>query len=109
MKKKPVGAVSASVKRSFLHNICFPTSFYFSLSDMFKNLGTWLGLESPVNSKTTPDDTENVTVEQDEKVVEAQNEVNKQQPPAAAAGEDGGREEEKQQNSEQGKGLGGEN
>lgn len=71
---------------------------------MFKSLGTWLGLESPVNSKTTPDDTENVNVEQEEKVVEAQNEVNKQQP----AVQDGN-PDENQENSEQGKGLGGEN
>lgn len=71
---------------------------------MFKSLGTWFGLESPVNSKTTSGDTENVNVEQKEKVVEAQNEVNKQQP----AGQDG-EPEENQENSEQGKGLGGEN
>lgn len=71
---------------------------------MFKSLGTWLGLESPVNSKTTPDDTDNVNVEQEEKVVEAQNEVNKQQP----AVQDGN-PDENQENSEQGKGLGGEN
>lgn len=71
---------------------------------MFKSLGTWLGLESPVNAKTTPDDTENVNVEQEEKVVEAQNEVNKQQP----AVQDGN-PDENQENSEQGKGLGGEN
>lgn len=70
---------------------------------MFKSLGTWFGLESPVNSKTTPDDTENVNVEQKEKVVEAQNEVNKQ--PAA---EQDGEAEEKQENSEESKGLGGE-
>lgn len=69
---------------------------------MFRSLGTWLGLESPENSKTTPDDTENGNVEQQEKVVEAQNEVNKQQ-------EQEGEAEEKQENSEQGKGLGGEN
>lgn len=54
-----------------------------------------------MNSKTTSDDTENVNVEQKEKVVEAQNEVNKQQP----AGQDG-EPEENQENSEQGKGLG---
>lgn len=70
---------------------------------MFKSLGTWLGLESPAN--TTPDDTENVKVEQEEKVVEAQNEVNKQQQPADQDGEP----EENQEKSEQGKGLGGEN
>lgn len=71
---------------------------------MFKSLGTWLGLESPVNSKTTSDDTENVKVEQEEKVVEAQNEVNKQQP----ADQDG-ELEENQETFEQGKGLGGKN
>lgn len=70
---------------------------------MFKSLGTWLGLDSPVDSKTPPDDTKNVNVEQKEKVMEAQNEVNKQQP----ADQDG-EPLENQENSEQGKGLGGE-
>lgn len=70
---------------------------------MFKSLGTWLGLESPENSQTTSDDTENVNVEQEGKVVEAQTEVNKQQP-----AEQDGEPEENQENSEQGKGLGGE-
>ncbi|KAM9765554.1 synapse-associated protein 1 [Menidia menidia] len=46
---------------------------------MFKGLGTWLGLESPTYEKTS-DDKENLSMEQEEKVVEAQNEVNKQQP-----------------------------
>lgn len=69
---------------------------------MFKGLGTWLGLENPSQTKTL-DDKENLSVEQEEKVVEAQNEVNKQQP----ADQD---EEPKanQENSEQSKGLGGE-
>ncbi|KAM3626253.1 uncharacterized protein V6R79_025631 [Siganus canaliculatus] len=66
---------------------------------MFKGLGTWLGLESPTSTKTT-EDTENLSVEeQEEKVVEAQNEVNKQQP----TGHDGEGEQEK---DEDGKGLG---
>lgn len=69
---------------------------------MFKGLGTWLGLENPPYTKT-PDDKENLSVEQEEKVVEAQNEVNKQQP----ADQDGGPEAD-QENSEQGKGLSGE-
>lgn len=69
---------------------------------MLKGLGTWLGLESPTFAKT-PDDSENLSVEQEEKVVEAQNEVNKQQP----ADQDG-EPEANQENSEQGKGLGGE-
>ncbi|TMS13492.1 Synapse-associated protein 1 [Larimichthys crocea] len=73
---------------------------------MFKGLGTWLGLENPTYTKS-PDDTENLNVEQqeeeeeEEKVVEAQNEVNKQQP----ADQDGG-PEANQENPEQGQGLG---
>lgn len=58
-----------------------------------------MGLENPPYTKT-PDDKENLSVEQEEKVVEAQNEVNKQQP----ADQDGGPEAD-QENSEQGKGL----
>lgn len=51
---------------------------------MFKGLGSWLGLESP--TMHTSDEKENEKIEeQQEKVVEAQNEVNKQQP-----AEDGG-------------------
>ncbi|XP_058486340.1 synapse-associated protein 1 isoform X2 [Solea solea] len=46
---------------------------------MFKGLGTWLGLENPTET-TTSDDTEDTSVRQENKVVEAQNEVNKQQP-----------------------------
>lgn len=67
---------------------------------MFKGFGSWLGLENPTYTKTT-DDTEQLCVEQEEKVVEAQNEVNKQQP----ATQDGG-PEAIQENSEQGQGLG---
>ncbi|XP_018553015.1 synapse-associated protein 1 [Lates calcarifer] len=67
---------------------------------MFKGLGTWLGLENPTYTKTS-DDKENVSVQQEEKVVEAQNEVNKQQP----ADQDG-EPEANLENSEQGKGLG---
>ncbi|KAM9366217.1 synapse-associated protein 1-like [Symphorus nematophorus] len=67
---------------------------------MFKGLGTWLGLESPTTYTKSPDDKENLSVEeQEEKVVEAQNEVNKQQPAEEP--------EENQENSDQGKGLGG--
>ncbi len=69
---------------------------------MLKGLGTWLGLESPTYTKTS-DDKETVNVEQEEKVVEAQNEVNKQQP-----AENDGEPATDQENSEQGKGLGGE-
>lgn len=58
-------------------------------------------MENPTLQKT-PGDTEKGSVEQQEKVVEAQNEVNKQQP----ADEDGGPEAD-QENSEQGQGLGG--
>lgn len=71
---------------------------------MFKSLESWFGLESPTFAKTTPDNAENVNVEQEEKVVEAQNEVNKQQP----ANQDG-EPEESQERPEQGRGLGGEN
>ncbi|KAM8762138.1 synapse-associated protein 1-like [Acanthopagrus schlegelii] len=66
---------------------------------MFKGLGTWLGLESPTFPKTSDD--KDLIVEQEEKVVEAQNEVNKQQP----AAEDG-EPEPNQEDSEPGKGLG---
>ncbi|XP_073321117.1 synapse-associated protein 1-like [Pagrus major] len=66
---------------------------------MFKGLGTWLGLESPTFTKTSDD--KELIVEQEEKVVEAQNEVNKRQP----ADEDG-EPETNQENSEQEKGLG---
>lgn len=72
---------------------------------MFKGLGTWLGLENPTYAKTL-DDKEKLSVEQEEKVVEAQNEVNKQQP----ADQDGEPEasQENSENSENSKGLGGE-
>lgn len=108
-KEEKVGAVPGYAKRtySFVQIIDLPTLdwFYFILSDMFKGLGTWLGLESPAHAKTTPDDTENVNLEQEEKVVEAQNEVNKQQEPADQVGEPEGNQEK----SELGKGLGGKN
>lgn len=68
---------------------------------MFKGLGTWLGLENQTYSHTS-DDQENLVEEQGEKVVEAQNEVNKQQP--ADQDEE---LEANQENSEQSKGLGG--
>ncbi|KAM7406545.1 hypothetical protein PAMP_000919 [Pampus punctatissimus] len=68
---------------------------------MFKGLGTWLGLENPTYTKTS-DDPEQLSVEQEEKVVEAQNEVNKQQPADNTAGPD-----ENHDNPELGKGLGG--
>lgn len=61
-----------------------------------------MGLESPTFPKTSED--KDLMVEQEEKVVEAQNEVNKQQP----ADEDG-EAETNQDSSEPGKGLGGEN
>lgn len=69
---------------------------------MFKGLGTWLGLESPTYTKTS-DDSEKLNVEREEKVVEAQNEVNKQQP----ADQDVDAEAN-QEKSEQGQGLSGE-
>ncbi|XP_029985319.1 synapse-associated protein 1-like isoform X2 [Sphaeramia orbicularis] len=67
---------------------------------MFKGLGTWLGLETPTYTKTS-DEKENLSVEQEEKVVEAQNEVNKQ-PPAEQDQE----ELTKEDSSEESKGLG---
>ncbi|KAM7423620.1 hypothetical protein PAMA_000122 [Pampus argenteus] len=67
---------------------------------MFKGLGTWLGLENPTYTKTS-DDSEQLNVEQEEKVVEAQNEVNKQQPADHTA-----EPEENHDNPELGKGLG---
>lgn len=69
---------------------------------MFKGLGTWLGLESPTFTKTS-DDSDKLNVEREEKVVEAQNEVNKQQP----ADQDV-EAEANQEKSEQGQGLSGE-
>lgn len=69
---------------------------------MFKGFGSWLGLETQTDPKTS-DDKENLNVEQEEKVVEAQNEVNKQQP----ADQDG-EPDPNQENPEHGKGLGGE-
>ncbi|XP_041833323.1 synapse-associated protein 1 [Melanotaenia boesemani] len=59
---------------------------------MFKGLGTWLGLENPTYT-TTSDDKESLNVEQEEKVVEEQNEVNKQQP-ADQNGESEGNQEQ---------------
>lgn len=70
---------------------------------MFKGLGTWLGLENPTYTKTS-DDKDELSVQQEEKVVEAQNEVNKQQPADQDAQPD-----TDQENSEASKGLGGEN
>lgn len=61
-----------------------------------------MGLESPTLEKT-PGDTENLIVEQEEKVVEAQNEVNKQQP-----ADIDGEPEANQDKDNPGKGLGGE-
>ncbi|XP_070825375.1 synapse-associated protein 1-like [Chaetodon trifascialis] len=68
---------------------------------MFRGFGTWLGLENPPYTKS-PDNKENLSEEQEEKVVEAQNEVNKQQP----ADHDGEEPEANQESSEPGKGLG---
>lgn len=67
---------------------------------MFKGLGTWLGLEKPSDEK------ESLNVEQEEKVVEAQNEVNKQQP--ADQDHHHGEAETKQETPEQRPGFGGE-
>ncbi|XP_035017441.1 synapse-associated protein 1 isoform X2 [Hippoglossus stenolepis] len=73
---------------------------------MFKGLGSWLGLENPTIVKTSDDreqeQEEQEEVKVEEKVVEAQNEVNKQQ----AAEQHGGEAEANLENTEQGKGLG---
>ncbi|XP_034725967.1 synapse-associated protein 1-like [Etheostoma cragini] len=68
---------------------------------MFKSFGTWLGLEDQTYTKKS-EDTEKLNVEQEERVVEAQNEVNQQQP----ADQDGEPEAKQEENSELGKGLG---
>ncbi|XP_068433084.1 synapse-associated protein 1 [Clinocottus analis] len=68
---------------------------------MFRGFGTWLGLEDQADNKTTGDREDLSELQQEEKVVEAQNEVNKQQP----ADEDGQPEADRG-NSELGKGLG---
>ncbi|XP_068566804.1 synapse-associated protein 1 [Cebidichthys violaceus] len=68
---------------------------------MFRGFGTWLGLENQTYAKTSEEKESPSVEEREEKVVEAQNEVNKQQP----ADEDGGPEAD-QENSEHGKGLG---
>ncbi|XP_063738183.1 synapse-associated protein 1 isoform X2 [Eleginops maclovinus] len=65
---------------------------------MFKGFGSWLGFENQTYTKTS-DDPEALSVEQEEKVVEAQNEVNKQQ----AA--DHGEPEANQDDSVQEKGI----
>ncbi|MED6291155.1 Synapse-associated protein 1 [Characodon lateralis] len=71
-------------------------SLFFLRTSMFKGFGTWLGLEK------TSEDKESHSVEQEEKVVEAQNEVNKQQ----AAEQDDGTAETKEENLDHSKGLG---
>ena len=68
---------------------------------MFKGFGTWLGFENPTYTETS-DDIEAADVEQEEKVVEAQNDVNKQ--PTADRQELTSAAEE---SPEQSKGLGG--
>ncbi|XP_072321680.1 synapse-associated protein 1 [Eucyclogobius newberryi] len=66
---------------------------------MFNNFGSWLGFETP--SAKTADVTENENEEQKEKVVEAQNEVNKSLP-----AEDDGEEQTHEHGSNQSQGLG---
>lgn len=82
----------------FLSRPIFSGEFAIFTARMFKGLGTWLGLEK------TSDDKESLNVEQEEKVVEAQNEVNKQQP----ADQDHEEEETHHANPEQRPGFGGE-
>lgn len=67
---------------------------------MLKNFGSWLGLASPT-AVQPPGDTEELIAEKEEKVVEAQNEVNKPQPTDT----DG--EAEANQDADQAKGLSG--
>ncbi|KAM8893620.1 synapse-associated protein 1 [Spinachia spinachia] len=68
---------------------------------MFRGFGTWLGLENPARSGTSGDTDNLRAVEQEEKVVEAQNEVNKQRP-----ADGGGDPEAARDISEHGQGLG---
>lgn len=71
---------------------------------MLKNFGSWLGLASPT-AVQPPDDAEELIAEKgEEKVVEAQNEVNKPQPSDA----DGGDAEARLDADLQAKGLSGE-
>lgn len=65
---------------------------------MLRGLGSWLGLDN--QTLKTSDEAEERSTEREEKVVEAQNEVNKQ--PSA------GEPEPNPDNCEQDKGLGGE-
>ncbi|CAN9506886.1 unnamed protein product [Ophioblennius macclurei] len=67
---------------------------------MFRGLGTWLGLESPTDSKNS-DDTDELGEKKEEKVVEAQNEVNKQQD-----GKEEEEEEDRDKEKEKDRGLG---
>lgn len=66
---------------------------------MLKNFGSWLGLASPTAAQP-PGDTEELIAEKEEKVVEAQNEVNKPQPT-----DTDGEAEANQDTDDQGKGL----
>ncbi|KAF0043595.1 hypothetical protein F2P81_004932 [Scophthalmus maximus] len=68
---------------------------------MFKGLGTWLGLENPADAKAADDRDDEESARQEVKVVEAQNEVNKQQ----AAAERDGAAEASPDSPEQSKGL----
>lgn len=68
---------------------------------MLKNFGSWLGLASPTAAQP-PGDTEELIAENEEKVVEAQNEVNKPQPT-----DTDGETEANQDTDHQGKGLSG--
>lgn len=68
---------------------------------MLKNFGSWLGLASPTTAQPTGD-TEELIAEKEEKVVEAQNEVNKPQPTDADGDADAN-----QDTDHQGKGLSG--
>lgn len=68
---------------------------------MLSNFGSWLGLASPTAAHP-PGDTEELIAENEEKVVEAQNEVNKPQPTDMD-----GEAEANRNTDQQGKGLSG--
>ncbi|XP_019935911.2 synapse-associated protein 1-like isoform X2 [Paralichthys olivaceus] len=102
-RRKAVGVFPGGRSRQSL-----AVSLIFKLSvlssAMFKGLGSWLGLENPTLAKASDDSEQEQQEEKEEevKVVEAQNEVNKQQ----AAEQRGGEAEANLENTEQGKGLG---
>ncbi|KAM9825250.1 synapse-associated protein 1 [Syngnathus typhle] len=71
---------------------------------MLRGLGSWLGFENPVDANSSVD-AEEEQQKLEEKVVEAQNEVNKQQPAADGHHDEGG-QDDLETNQELNKGLG---